>query len=152
MRRDQACEPLHDQARSGRPPKADAAAQKHMVMAAKLPECRTAADIAAKLQQDHHLNFNVPTVKRLLRQNGLQHLSPVARPMLTDNHKLARVRFARADNAKPHKTATNMAYSKDSVPGGHFLTWPACSPDLSPFKTCGPGWRANCTRSIKSRI
>ncbi|KAL3153558.1 hypothetical protein ABBQ38_011887 [Trebouxia sp. C0009 RCD-2024] len=258
VRRDQACEPLHDQSRSGRPPKADAAAQEHIVMAAQLPECRTAADVAAKLQQDQHLSFSVTTVKRVLRQHGLQHLSPVARPMLTDSHKLARVKFAKAvlrrdktskrrwlntdskifhlhkmgrplrrwcspgargtvprpkhsiaahvymgicywgvtklmfvtgthkqvskfvnpkskrlyagvgsseysevlsqmfvpednrlfqqagqwadkwqlqqDNAKPHKTATNMAYIAENVPGGHFLTWPACSPDMSPIE------------------
>ena len=57
--KDQACEPLHDQSRSGRPPKADAAAQEHIVMEAQLPECRTAADVAAKLQQDQHLSLNV---------------------------------------------------------------------------------------------
>ncbi len=46
--RDQAGLALDDQPRSGRPPKADAAAQQHIVMAAQLPECRTAAAIAAK--------------------------------------------------------------------------------------------------------
>ena len=38
------------------------------------------------------------------------------------------------DNAKPHETATNMAYIAENVPGGHFLTWPACSPDMSPIE------------------
>ena len=38
------------------------------------------------------------------------------------------------DNAKPHKTATNMAYIAANVPGGHFLDWPAFSPDLSPIE------------------
>ena len=46
VRRDQACEALDEQPRSGRPPKVEAAA--------KLPEGRTAGAMAAKLQQDHH--------------------------------------------------------------------------------------------------
>ena len=57
--------------------KADAAAQQHIVMAAQLPECRTAGAIAAKVEQSHQLKLTVPTVKRHLRQNGLQHLSPL---------------------------------------------------------------------------
>ncbi|KAL3147684.1 hypothetical protein ABBQ32_002434 [Trebouxia sp. C0010 RCD-2024] len=113
VRRDQACEPLHDQSRSGRPPKADAAAQEHIVMAAQLPECRTAPDVAAKLQQDQHLSLSVTTVKRVLRQHGLQHLSPVARPMLTDSHKLARVKFAKAV-LRRHKTSKRKWLNTDS--------------------------------------
>ena len=96
VRRHQACEALDDQPRSGRPPKADAAAQQHLVMAAQVPECRTAGAIAAKVQQDHQLKLSIPTVKRHLRQNGLQHLSPVVKPMLTDRHKLDRLRFSKA--------------------------------------------------------
>ena len=65
-------------------------------MAAQLPECRTAGAIAAEVEQGHQLKLSVPTVKRHLRQNGLQHLSPVAKPMLTDRHKLARLRFSKA--------------------------------------------------------
>ena len=86
VRRDLACEALHDQPRSGRCPKADAAAQQHIVMAAQLPECRTAGAIAAKVEQSDQLKLSVPTVKHHLRQNGSQHLSPVAKPMLTDKH------------------------------------------------------------------
>lgn len=87
---------VQDKPRSGRPAKANAAAQQHLVMAAQHPECRSAADIAAKAKQDHQLDLSISTVKRLLRQNGLQHLSPVARPILTAKHKLQRVRFAKA--------------------------------------------------------
>ncbi len=256
--RNQAGQALEDQPRSGRPPKADAAAQQHIVMAAQLPECRTAGAIAAKVQQDHQLRLSVQTVRRHLRQNGLQHLSPVAKPMLTAQHKHDRLRFSKSflrrdktskrrwlntdskifhvhnmgtplrrwckpgargfaarprssiaahvymgicywgvtklmfvtgthkqaskffnprskrryvgvggaeynevlsqcfvpegnrlfqgaghfankwqlqqDNAKPHKTAVNMAYIAANVPGGHFLDWPALSPDLSPIE------------------
>ena len=32
------------------------------------------------------------------------------------------------DNAKSHKTATNMAYIAANAPGGHFLDCPALSP------------------------
>ena len=58
----------------GRPPKADAAAQQHIVMAAQLPKCRTAGAVAAKVEQSNQLKLSVPTVKRHTRQNGLQHL------------------------------------------------------------------------------
>ena len=56
-------ETLDDQPRSGRPLKADAAAQQHIVMAAQLPDCRTAGAIAAKVEQGHQLKLSVPTVK-----------------------------------------------------------------------------------------
>lgn len=74
VRRDQACEALDEQPRSGRPPKVEAAA--------KLPEGRTAGAMAAKLQQDHQPQLSVPPVCHM-KQNGLQHLSPVVKPMLT---------------------------------------------------------------------
>ena len=42
---------INDLPRSGRPHKADSAAQNYICMAAQLPECTSAADIAAKTQQ-----------------------------------------------------------------------------------------------------
>ena len=39
---------------------------------------RTAGAIAAKVEQSDQLKLSAPTVKCHLRQNGLQHLSPVA--------------------------------------------------------------------------
>ena len=44
-------EGVSDQQRSGRPLKADADAQEYIYMAAQLPECSGAADVAAKTQQ-----------------------------------------------------------------------------------------------------
>ena len=44
-------------------------------MAAKLPECTSAADIAAKTQQAMGLKLSTSSVKRLLRKKGLQHLT-----------------------------------------------------------------------------
>ena len=38
------------------------------------------------------------------------------------------------DNAPPHKIAQNMVFIEANVPGGHFLSWPANSPDLSPIE------------------
>ena len=121
VRRDLACETLDDQPRSGRPLKADAAAQQHIVMAAQLPECRTAGAIAAKVEQGHQLKLSVPTVKRHLRQNGLQHLSPVAKPMLTDRHKLARLRFSKA-YLRRDKTSKRRWLNTDSKVFGTELT------------------------------
>ena len=96
VRRDLACEALDDQPRSGRFPKADAATQQHIVMAAQLPECRAAGAIAAKFEQSNQLKLSVSTVKGHLRQNGLRYLLPVAKPMLTDRHKLAELGFSKA--------------------------------------------------------
>ena len=63
-------------------------------MAAKLPECYSAADIAAKTQQATGLKLSTSSVKRLLRK-GLQHLTAKVVPMLTTAHNQARVRFAK---------------------------------------------------------
>ena len=39
------------------------------------------------------------------------------------------------DNASCHKVKDNMDFIAQHVPGGHFLPWPPCSPDLSPIET-----------------
>ena len=249
---------VKDKPRSGRPQKADTAAVQHVLMAAQLPECSSAADIVARTQQDLQLQLSCSTFTRILRRNGLKHLSPKVVPLLTARQKAARVKFARAalrrelvswrrvlvtdskyfklyamgkpagrwctpatrgtparpkrsiavhaymgccrhgttklkfvtgthkqlskyvnpktkrlhcgvgheeykdvikehwvpegnrlfqqsgkwsdnwqlqqDNAPPDKTAQNMAFITAIVPGGHFLEWPANSPDLSPIE------------------
>lgn len=38
------------------------------------------------------------------------------------------------DNASCHKVKDNMDFIRKHVPGGHFLSWPPCSPDLSPIE------------------
>ena len=86
---------INDKPRSGRPQKADAVAEQYICMAAKLPECYSAADIAAKTQQATGLKLSTSSVKRLLRKKGLQHLTAKVVPMLTTAHKQARVRFAK---------------------------------------------------------
>ena len=86
---------INDKHRSGRPQKADDAAEQYICMAAKLPECTSAADIAAKTQQAMGLKLSTSSVKRLLRKKGLQHLTAKLVPMLTPQQKQARVRFAR---------------------------------------------------------
>ena len=249
---------VNDQPRSGRPQTADAVAVQHICMAAQLPECTSAADIAANTERALGSKFSPSTVTRILRKQGLQHLRAKVVPMLTASQKLNRLRFAKAalrrelcswrrvivtdskyfrlramgrpagrwctpatrgivarhkhniaahvymgvsyhgttslkfvtgthkqvskytnpktkrphsgvasdeytdvlrdhfvpegnrlfqhagkwagswqmqqDNAPPHKTATNMAFITHNVPGGHFLPWPANSPDLSPIE------------------
>ena len=66
---------VNDSHRSGRPQKADAAAQEYIFEAAQLPECTSAADIAAKTQQAVGLKISASAITRLLRRKGLQHLS-----------------------------------------------------------------------------
>lgn len=73
VERDQAGEPQHDQPRTCRPAKFDFAVQKYIVKAAKLPDCRNATNIAAKLQQTRQLTLSASTVSRILRQSGLQY-------------------------------------------------------------------------------
>ncbi|KAL3133693.1 hypothetical protein ABBQ32_008193 [Trebouxia sp. C0010 RCD-2024] len=86
--------------RSGRPQ--DAAAQNYICMAAQLPECTSAADIAAKSQQALGLKFSASTVIRLLKRKGLQHLTAKVVPILTDKQKLARGKLPRQPLRREH--------------------------------------------------
>ena len=65
-------------------------------MAAQDPECRTAADIAAKTERDHQQHFSTSLVNRVLRANGFQHLPPHARPSQSAQNMVKRVKYARA--------------------------------------------------------
>ena len=94
--RDQLCGNVDDKPRTGRPPKADAATQELLTQAAQHPDCRTAADIASKMQQVNQQEYSISTVRRILRQNGFHYLPPVVVPMLTATQMLNRVKFARA--------------------------------------------------------
>ena len=69
--------------------------------------------------------LSVPEDNRL--GQGAKHLDPVSWQW-ADNKQLQQ------DNAKPHKTAANMAYIAANVPGRHFLDRPALPPDLSPIE------------------
>ena len=86
---------LEDKHRSGRPPKADAAAVQHIVKAAQQPECSTAADIAAQVEQEEALIFSVSTIRAVLKKQGLQNLAARAVPALTPQQKVLRVQLAR---------------------------------------------------------
>lgn len=80
-----------------------------MVAAAQLLECRIEADTGAVLQQDHHLSFSVSMLKRLLRQNGSQHLSPLARPTLLDSHKPVKSQVCQSCPQKRHNQQAQVA-------------------------------------------
>lgn len=85
--RDQQLHHVHDHPRSGRPPKADAAAVQHVLETAQLTECRSSADIAAYVKQHFGLQISRWTVQRLLRANGLTFLSPKAVPFLSEDDR-----------------------------------------------------------------
>lgn len=86
---------LYDKDRPGRPLCTDAASEQHILAAAQLPECLTAADIAANVEQAYGKRFSNSTVRRILKKNGLKHLSPRVVPQLTAQHKADRVQFAK---------------------------------------------------------
>ncbi|DBA87898.1 TPA: hypothetical protein ACH3X1_004887 [Trebouxia sp. C0004] len=87
---------VRDSPRSGRPHKASVAAVQHVLMAAQLPECTSAADIAARTKQDVEVQLSRSSVTRILKRKGMQHLSPKVVPLLTAMQKAARIKFARA--------------------------------------------------------
>ena len=86
---------LTDSPRSGTPRKAVAAAVQHIVTAAQHPDCRAAADIAAKVQQDHGLQFIISVVRAVLRGSGMHHLPLRPVSLLSVRHRKTRVRFAK---------------------------------------------------------
>ncbi|DBA79346.1 TPA: hypothetical protein ACH3X1_008499 [Trebouxia sp. C0004] len=105
-------------------------------------------------QASKHVN---PKTKRLHTGVGQdeyhaviqEHWVPLGNRLFQQAGKWADNWQLQQDNAPPHKTAQNMAYITAIVPGGHFLKWPANSPDLSPF---GPGWITSCTSCLYARI
>jgi len=96
VRRYQQLGHVNDQLRSGRPPKADAAAVQHILMVSQLPDCNTADAVATKSKQEMEVHLSRSTVKRLLTGQGLLHLPPKVIPLLTARQELARVKFAKA--------------------------------------------------------
>ena len=87
---------------------------KHIHPKTKRPRAGVGSDEYNEVLQD----FLVPEGNRLFQSAG----------KYKDKWQLQQ------DNAPPHKTAQNMAFIKANVAGGHFLSWPAHSPDLSPIE------------------
>ena len=85
-----------DQLRPGRPHKLNAKAIQHILAAAKQKQCKSAAAIAAKVQQKFALKVSVSTVQRALRKEGLKHLRPKVVPLLTAKQRQARIKFGTA--------------------------------------------------------
>ena len=92
----QQCGSVEDKPRSGRPSKANAVTQQCVLNAAGLPECSSAAAIAAQVQHDRGVVLSKSTVRSILKQKGLKHLFPRIVPLLTDKQRLTRVKFAKA--------------------------------------------------------
>ncbi len=76
---------VRDSPRSGRLHKATAAAVQHVLMAAQLPECTSAADIAARTKQDLEVQLSRSSVTRILKRKG--HAAPVTKGgAIADSH------------------------------------------------------------------
>lgn len=63
-----------------------------------------------------------------------KHLVPQGNQLFAQSAKWKDSWQLQQDNAPCHKAKEIMAYIKLKVPGGHFLPWPAHSPDLSPIE------------------
>lgn len=93
--RDKEFQHVSDLPRSGRPHKADTAAVQQVLQAAQLEECNSSADIAAYVQEQFGLILSSRTVQRLLKDSGLQFLSPKVVPILSAANKQKRLQFAK---------------------------------------------------------
>ena len=112
-------------------------------MAAKLPECYSAADIAAKTQQATGLKLSTSSVKSLLRKKGLQHLTAKVVPMLTTAHKQARVRFANLALRREHCSWLRVLITDSKYFKLHAMGKPA-------GRCCTPATRGVVARPKKS--
>ena len=65
-----------DQSRPGRPHKLSTGATQHILTAAKQKQYKSAAAIAAKVQQNYALKVSVSTVQRALKRAGLNTSGP----------------------------------------------------------------------------
>lgn len=81
---------VEDQPRSGRPTIADDTVHQHVVKAAQLPDCKTAAAIAAQIQQVLGKELSCSTVRSIPKRNGLSFKQPRGVPRQTGNQKLRR--------------------------------------------------------------
>lgn len=63
-----------------------------------------------------------------------EHLVPEGNRLFQQDGRSSGSWQMQQDNAPPHKVGKNMAFIAANVPGGHFMEWPANSPDLSPIE------------------
>ena len=116
-----------DQSRPGRPHKLNTETTQHILTTAKQKQCKSAAAIAAKVQQKYALKVSVSTVQRALRREGLKHLRPKVVPMLTAKQRQTRVRFGSAAQRTDTVCWRNVMITDSSIFRMHAMGKPAGS-------------------------
>src|SRR5215216_1071098 len=86
---------LEDLARTGRPPIVNEPTQRRIVNLITSRRCSSAVEVRNQLQEKENLDFSTPTIRRVLRNNGLVARVKRKMPYLSKKHKKSRYNFAK---------------------------------------------------------
>lgn len=85
---------MDDAPRSGRPDRLNPDQKVQIARSLKRKATSSLRKTAKKIWTDHHVRVSTDTVWRVAKQQGLVYRRRTTKPLLTDAHKLARLRFA----------------------------------------------------------
>ena len=86
---------LEDLARTGRPPTVNEPTQRRIVNLITSRRCSSAVEVRNRLQERENLDISTPTIRRILRNNGLVSRVKRKMPYLSERHKKQRYGFAK---------------------------------------------------------
>ena len=84
-----------DAQRPGRPKTLSQTQRKEVTRALKRKASSSLRKVAKKMRTEHHVTVSKDTVRRIANEEGLVYRRRKKKPLLTDAHKVARLRFAR---------------------------------------------------------
>mgnify|MGYP005853465371 CR=1 FL=1 len=86
---------VDDAQRPGRPKTLTHTQRKGVTRALKRKASSSLRKVAKKMKTEHHVSVSKHTVRRIANEEGLVYRRRKKKPLLTDAHKVARLRFAR---------------------------------------------------------
>lgn len=78
-------------------------------------QCPTAADVKLHLQQEENLNVSTPSLRRILRRNGLVSRIKKKKPLLSVKHRRRRLAFEKKYKCWDHVAWSRVIWSDEAM-------------------------------------